>query len=89
MKQLAWIYQGDDIQTWIANCEADYCDARKQAISRSGCIEALDNFNNSLDVGFDLTPAPFDRPGPAQPGDCQDARGDGNALEGGKTCGCR
>ena len=49
------------IQTWIADCEA-LCGANKATISGSGCIEALDAFNNSTDTGFTPTPAPFDRP---------------------------
>ena len=37
----------------------------------SGCIEALDAFNNSLDAGFDETPYPFNRPGPALIAECR------------------
>ena len=57
----------------------NFCDANKNAISGSGCIEALDAFNNSPDTGFDQTPEPFDRPGPAQVGECQAARGNGTS----------
>jgi hypothetical protein len=35
----------------------------------SGCIESADAFNNSGDV----TPAPFDPPGPADPTPCEAA----------------
>ena len=33
-----------------------------EPISSSGCIEALDAFNNSQDILDSSTPAPFDRP---------------------------
>jgi hypothetical protein len=71
-----WEYDGKTIEEWIDSCELTFCGASKQQISRSGCIEALDDFNNSLDVLAD-TPAPFDRPGPAQVAECQEARGNG------------
>jgi hypothetical protein len=70
-------YDGMSIQDWIDECEADFCDGTKKQISESGCIEALDAFNNSQDTGFDQTPDPFDHPGPAQVGECQEARGNG------------
>lgn len=54
-------YGGRSIQQWIADCES-LCGADEATISLSGCIEALDAFNNSQDVGFDVTPSPFDRP---------------------------
>jgi hypothetical protein len=54
-------FQDKTIQQWIATCEA-LCGADKATISNSGCIEALDAFNNSQDTGFTQTPAPFDRP---------------------------
>jgi hypothetical protein len=58
-----WTYQGKTIQQWIAACEAStICGGSQSTISSSGCISALDAFNNSLDTGFDVTPAPFDRP---------------------------
>ncbi len=79
----AWMYDGMGIEGWIEYCEDTYCDARKQAISESGCIEALDDFNNSQDTGFDQTPAPFDRPGPALVDECQSARGNGIYVGGG------
>jgi hypothetical protein len=37
------------------------CGANQAAISGSGCIEALDRFNNSQD-SLTVTPSPFDRP---------------------------
>ncbi len=78
-----WMYDGMGIDEWIAYCEENYCGARKQAIGASGCIEALDNFNNSQDIGFDQTPVPFDRPGPALVGECQLARGNRIWIGGG------
>ncbi|MGH6802188.1 MAG: hypothetical protein ACREC3_02325 [Methyloceanibacter sp.] len=54
-------YQGMSITQWITTCE-NLCNANKSTISSSGCIEALNAFNNSQDVGFAQTPAPFDRP---------------------------
>jgi hypothetical protein len=72
-----WEYNDKSIQEWIAYCEENFCAANKQAISGSGCIEALDAFNNSEDTGFDETPPPFDHPGPAQVDECQKARGNG------------
>jgi hypothetical protein len=56
-----WKYQGKTIQEWINTCQA-LCGATQAQISSSGCIEALDAFNNSQDNGFDETPSPFDRP---------------------------
>jgi hypothetical protein len=73
-------FDGKSIQEIIAACEANYCNASKQAISGSGCIEVLDAFNNSEDTGFDQTPAPFDHPGPAQPAQCSASRGNGKAI---------
>ncbi len=73
----SWRYRGMDIQQWINHCEINFCAASKQAISASGCIEALDAFNNSQDVGFAQTPFPFNRPGPALVSECQLARGNG------------
>lgn len=77
-----FVYDGKSIEEWIAQCEG-MCDSSKSAISRSGCIEALDAFNNSQDVGFDMTPSPFDRPSVddhgsvsgADPTACQEAHG--------------
>ena len=66
-------HNGESIAEIIAGCEA-LCDADKRTISRSGCIEALDAFNNSEDTGFDVTPEPFNRPGRASPGECRAAR---------------
>lgn len=56
-----FLYQDQTIQQWIAYCEG-LCGANKATISNSGCIEALDAFNNSQDTGFEATPSPFDRP---------------------------
>jgi hypothetical protein len=55
-----WEYDGLGIDDWIGVCEG-LCGASQSAISESGCIEALNAFNNSEDV-LDVTPAPFDRP---------------------------
>jgi hypothetical protein len=68
------------IQQFIADCEANLCNGSKAAIIASTCLELLDAFNNSQDVGFAPTPAPFDTPGPAQPAQCQAARGNGKAI---------
>jgi hypothetical protein len=79
-----FLYQGESIQTWITNCEAK-CGSGQSAISSSGCIEALDAFNNSDDTGFEVTPSPFERPpvddfgmvSGASPGECGEAQGNG------------
>jgi hypothetical protein len=68
------------IQEFIQYCETNFCGASKAAISGSTCLELLDAFNNSQDVGFETTPAPFDAPGPAQPAQCQAARGNNKAI---------
>jgi hypothetical protein len=65
---------GEAIAARIAECEALYCGASQSAISSSGCIEDLDAFNNSQDT-FPMTPSPFDRPGPANSQECQEANG--------------
>lgn len=62
-----WTYNGKTIAEWLAICEgatagSGLCSASKTEISSSGCVEALDAFNNSQDTGFDSTPEPFDRP---------------------------
>jgi hypothetical protein len=58
-----WTYSGKSIQQWIELCESStMCNSSKSQISSSGCIEALDAFNNSEDTGFSQTPPPFDRP---------------------------
>lgn len=66
-----WSYGSKKISEWIAFCEGTvtatgltggFCQANKSQISSSGCIEALDAFNNSQDSGFETTPPPFDRP---------------------------
>jgi hypothetical protein len=54
-------FDGKSIQEIIAVCEAtNVCNpnATKKTISDSGCIVALDTFNNSQDTGVDVTPAP-------------------------------
>jgi hypothetical protein len=59
----SWTYGGHGIAWWLATCDsAAMCNANKATISSSGCIEALDAFNNSQDTGFTVTPPPFDRP---------------------------
>ena len=80
----SFTYQDRSIQQWIALCEG-LCGADKATISNSGCIEALDAFNNSQDVGFEVTPSPFDRPAVddfgnvsgADPRECGKAQGNG------------
>lgn len=64
---------GSEIEELIADCEA-LCGADQATISSSGCIEDLDHFNESQDT-FDMTPAPFDQPGPADPSMCKPANG--------------
>jgi hypothetical protein len=49
------------ILEWIDTCEG-LCGGNQAPISSSGCIEALNAFNNSQDVLAGATPAPFDRP---------------------------
>ena len=66
-------YEGQSIEEIITACEA-LCDANKRTISRSGCIQALDAFNNSEDTGLDVTPEPFNRPGHAEPRECRGAK---------------
>jgi hypothetical protein len=56
----SFTFQGKSIQTWIGICEG-LCGADKATISNSGCIEALDAFNNTTDT-VTPTPAPFNRP---------------------------
>ena len=73
-----WRYQDVSIQEWIKYCEAqEICGGSKKAISGSGCIEALTAFNESQETGFEGIPSLFDRPGPADPRECQEARGNG------------
>jgi hypothetical protein len=54
-------YEGQPISYWIDTCEG-LCGGDRRTITESGCIEALDAFNNSPDVIDGVTPAPFDRP---------------------------
>lgn len=69
---------GDAIDALISRCEA-LCGADHKTISASGCIQALDAFNNSVDT-LTPTPAPFNNPGPAQPAYCQAAGGNGIVI---------
>jgi len=73
---------GQGIADRIADCEG-LCGSDSDAINDSACIDDLDEFNNSQDT-LAPTPAPFDRPGPASPGDCTDANGNGILV--GKSC---
>ena len=66
----------------IAQCEA-LCGANKTKINKSGCLEDLDAFNNSLDT-VAITPPPFDAPGRADPSACQESNGNGIII--GKKC---
>ncbi len=59
---LGWSYGDKTIYQWLDLCEATICARSKAQISGSGCIEALDAFNNSEDAGFDQTPGVFARP---------------------------
>lgn len=53
---------GKTIQEWIGYCES-LCGNDQATISSSGCVEALNAFNNlDGEIGFAQTPAPFDRP---------------------------
>lgn len=69
---------GVAITELIAKCES-LCTADHKTISASGCIQALDAFNNSVDT-LTPTPAPFNNPGPAQPAYCQAANGNGIVI---------
>ncbi len=66
-------HEGQSIAEILASCEA-LCGANKRTISRSGCIAALDQFNNSQDTGFEVTPEPFNRPGRAESRECREAK---------------
>ncbi len=72
----------EEIDQLIQGCEM-LCGANKKVISNSGCIEALAAFNESPDT-FPTTPPPFDRPGPANPRECQIANGNGLLI--GPSC---
>lgn len=67
-----------EVEARIAECEA-LCGANQRTISGSGCIEDLAAFVESQDT-LSITPAPFDRPGPANPTSCRDARGNGLVI---------
>jgi hypothetical protein len=73
---------GQSILDTIARCEL-LCRSSQAVISNSGCIQALDAFNNSQDT-FPVTPSPFDHPGPADPSQCQSSSGNGLVI--GKLC---
>ncbi len=60
----------------LASLEAALCFADGATISESGCIEAIDDFNNAQDT-LQPPPAPFDSPGPADPTNCRAATGNG------------
>jgi hypothetical protein len=80
-------YNGESIQDIIARCDTPtICGGNKNVISDSGCIEALNAFNNSEDTGFDQEQPPFDRPGPADVTQCQLARGNGQAIGPALSC---
>ena len=66
---------GSSIGDRILACE-ELCGENQRTISGSGCIEDLAAFNESEDT-VDVTPAPFDSPGPADPTDCREANGNG------------
>jgi F0F1-type ATP synthase membrane subunit c/vacuolar-type H+-ATPase subunit K/hemin uptake protein HemP len=71
---------GVDIDDLIERCEAaalcgDSGPKGGSLITASGCIGLLDAFNNSEDT-LDVF-GPFVSPGPAAPGECQEANGNG------------
>jgi hypothetical protein len=67
-----------DLAALLDECCEGLCNAGAPAafISDSGCIEDLDVFNNSDDT-LDPVPDLFLDPGPAEPGLCEEARGNG------------
>ena len=71
------IVGGVDIDALIASCEL-LCGASDKVIAASGCIAGLDAFNNSVDTLE--TFGPFIQPGPAVPGECQEANGNGTIV---------
>lgn len=71
------------IGAFVAGCEA-LCAADGATIDASGCIDGLAAFNESVDT-FGSTPAPFDRPGPANSAECRSANG--NKVLIGASCG--
>ena len=93
-----FIYGGKSIQAWVEACEAPaLCAGSQSQISGSGCIEALDAFNNSGD-SIPQPPAPFDQPpiddhgnvSGADPGAWGDAKNSGYVIgknvPGGANC---
>jgi hypothetical protein len=67
---------GQSIDQVLAQCCGDFCTDQHtgQEISSSGCIDLLDEFNNS---GETITLPNFVRPGPANATNCQTANGNG------------
>lgn len=59
----------------LAACN-DLCGRTEKVIKESGCLQALDAFNNSVDT-MSPAPSPFNAPGAANPGPCQTANGNG------------
>jgi hypothetical protein len=64
---------GADAEALVARCEAQ-CFADATAIDASGCLGALEAFNEAPST---FTPPPFAAPGPASPQQCQLAKGNG------------
>jgi len=86
-----WSFGNYTIEELISYCEDNFCDltkVSKQDIGRSGCIEALTAFNESQEKRFEVLPDPFDKPGPANPRQCQEARGNGEYIRLGGNLGC-
>jgi len=67
-----FIVNGVSISDLITNCEA-LCGESQKIISSSGCIDILSSFNGSQDT-INITPPPFDNPGPADPSECKIAK---------------
>ncbi len=76
-----------DLAALMDECCEGLCNAGAPAafISGSGCIEDLDVFNNSDDT-LDPVPDLFLDPGPADPGPCKEANGNG-FVNAGRTLG--
>jgi YVTN family beta-propeller protein len=67
-----------ELAALLAECCEGLCNSGAPAafISESGCIEDMDLFNNSDDT-LDPVPDLFLDPGPADPGSCSEANGNG------------
>lgn len=65
---------GHPIHDAVATCEG-LCGQSSTVIQSNPCVNQLDEFNNLADT-ITTTPAPFNRPGPAAPQKCQQARND-------------